>query len=886
MAGASTEPAYLDDAGTVSFRDVAHFKSEVEVNLLHGRALLRTRRKLGMNEPLQFRVVAPAGAGEQVLSGRVVFVQNDLVGLQLGELSSAVRSALAALVQRAISPPPPVVAPKADPDSAPSAAPEVDPEPPVLEATPPTPDVEGAARVPTGTIDVRTTRPSEPSGDVLPSASPSAPDAPPRESEAAPSLGSIGPRTGALLAERWPRLTTEGTVPLKDEAVALALYLLALRCGRIMLDVPPGPVMVSTRARFELNGRAAHVTLNPLPGSDVSGLFEVDNPAPLADLIEGTGSALAPLLTGVGLCATMDLGAASDDGAAVTGDLRSQTPEVPEPTPPRLDGHVVVFAHPSDLSRELETNVKNGGLFVESAPLPLRERVELQFRVQGRLLNLSLAADVVFADGGRVGFSFVDASAAAQRLEEAARSAGPRSGESGTLDVRAGGTTTLDIRIGTDDVVPPFSGRLGPPLDAASLLTLQRYRVSDPSQLERVSCIALFEYIVRSGWSGVLRLRADEGERDVHFYRGDVAFVSARPFEEHTSLGRILVAQRKVNETQLREALDRSRGSHRLLGRMLVLLGAIRKRDLSSALREQTRAKMESAFDWASGRYEWGPWSEPPGEADLVVTKGLSVIERYLRAQFDTLAFGELESLLGPSLGKAIRPLDIDALATGLRLSPRELRFVELQLDGTRSIHDAVMGSPLGRLGSLRLVAVGLALGLLEVDGGSAGVQVAADAYRESKAPRKSPREALEQRLGQRLQEIKAASYFEALGVHWSSHHREYRAAWEQARKEFDLEKPPLADAPEGVRKLAKEIIKELDLARDTLESKEKRIAYRKALFDKTERQYAAEMLLKQGEVALMRGDRMSAIAALETAAELSPSSKVLELLHNARERR
>jgi tetratricopeptide (TPR) repeat protein len=318
---------------------------------------------------------------------------------------------------------------------------------------------------------------------------------------------------------------------------------------------------------------------------------------------------------------------------------------------------------------------------------------------------------------------------------------------------------------------------------------------------------------------------------------------------------------------------------------MLVLLGALKRKDLSSALREQTRAKMESAFGWRSGHYEWGPWIDPPGEADLVVTGGISVLEHHLRTLLDALPYGELETLLEPSLGKVVTPTDMDVLSTSLRLSPRELRFIELQLDGTRSIHDAVTGSPLGRLGSLRLVAVGLALGVLQLEG-TAGVDVTPAPSDDLRTRRKTAADELRSRLERRLREVKAASHFDVLGVHWSSHHREYRKAWETARKEFDLQSPPLSEAPDEVKKLARDILREIDLAKETLEQKDKRIAYRKDLFDKTERQYAAEMLLKQGEVALLRGDRAAALESLETAAELYPTAKVLELLNTARDRR
>jgi len=885
VSGASSEPAYLDDAGTVSFRDADHFATEMDLNVLHGRALLRTRRTLAMNQSIQLRIRAPNDAGETWLTGRVVFVQNDLVGLQIGDLDAAKKAALQAMAAAAREPPgcttPSVESAAHAPPGSASTEPAVSGAPAgsgragASRAEPPgaSPPValDAAAEGPTGTVDVRAAHAHAPSADLAP--------AEPRESPEAPA-----PFTPAQLAARWPRVGANGTADLRDEGVALALYLLALRCGRVVLDAEAAPPDLD-RIRFELRGRSATVPVRPIRLEGSVGLFEVEDPVGLADLLEDAAPVLAPMLEGVGLCATGDLATPNPETTSVPG--AADRPEAPPPpTPPRLEGDVVEFAAPSDLERELKANIQNGGLFVESPPVPLRTRIDLRFRVRNTMLPQTLPADVVFADGGRVGFSFVDAAKAHAQLSEAVEAASAlASGASPSGDLRPG-TTTLDIRVGTDDVVPPFSGELTRALQNHELVDLAQRRIRDPAELTRTSTLQLFDYIVRSEWTGVLRLRSTDGaERNVHLYRGDVAFVVATPFEEHTSLGRILVAQRKVNETQLREALDRSKGSHRLLGRMLVLLGVLKRRDLTSALREQTRAKMESAFSWSSGRFDWGPWVEPPGEADLVVTKGLTVLERHLRNRFETMAFGDLESILESSLDQTVVPTDMDVLATSLRLGPRELRFIELQLDGTRTIHDAVTGSPLGRLGSLRLIAVGLALGVLRLSAADAKRPPSTPASSPSHTPRK-PHDELREQLRERLREIRAGSHFDTLRVHWSSHHREYRKAWEVVRGEVDLTKPPLADAPEDVRWLAREVIREIDAARDVLESKEQRIAYRKQMFDKTERQYAAEMLLKQGEIALLRGDRTAALESLETAAELSPNPKTLELLRNARERR
>jgi hypothetical protein len=208
---------------------------------------------------------------------------------------------------------------------------------------------------------------------------------------------------------------------------------------------------------------------------------------------------------------------------------------------------------------------------------------------------------------------------------------------------------------------------------------------------------------------------------------------------------------------------------------------------------------------------------------------------------------------------------------------------LQLQCDGSRSISDAVLGSPIGRLASLRLVGVLLSMGQLRF---ADGQHQSINRENTNMAREPSAFVRIKKELRERLALLRGMNHFEVLGVHWSAHHRGHKAAYEKIKREFDLKKAPLRDAPEDVKTLAKEINGIIDTAWTVLSNTETRQNYRKQLFDKTERQYASDMLVKQGEVALMRGDRVAAIEALETAVELEPSNRNKTLLSSAREGR
>jgi hypothetical protein len=238
--------------------------------------------------------------------------------------------------------------------------------------------------------------------------------------------------------------------------------------------------------------------------------------------------------------------------------------------------------------------------------------------------------------------------------------------------------------------------------------------------------------------------------------------------------------------------------------------------------------------------------------------------------------------IFGANMNRRVRhETDFESIATSLQLQPKELRFLELSLDGQRTIHDAVLGSPAGRLGSLRLVGMCLSMGLIRFTDGDAIRREKTSVGREPSAFVRVNKD-----LDERLALFHGMNHFEVLGVHWSAHHRNYRSAYEEAKREFNLRRDPYKDAPEEVLRKVKAVLAILEESYKTLSDPASRGMYRKQLFDKTERQYAAEMLVKQGEVALMRGDRVGAIESLETAVELDPSARNRNLLMSAREGR
>jgi hypothetical protein len=554
------------------------------------------------------------------------------------------------------------------------------------------------------------------------------------------------------------------------------------------------------------------------------------------------------------------------------------------PSPPKLVGQVVRFDKIGDLVHELKANLVNGGLFVESGPLPLRTKKQLSLAVGDADLGCHIDGEVVFADAGRVGFMVLNAQDVVGKLSQivATGELPAHEEEEGSIDLDQQRLAQA-AKSAEEAPAGPIKGKLDAPLTMGRILDLQFRRIDNETELAETTLLQLFEHLCRKEMRGVLDVESDDKKKlSIWLHEGSVAFVTLKPLDETHALGRILINMKRLNDAGLRQGLETGQKTKKSLGRTLVALGLIKKTDLSAGLREQTRAVLHAAFSFKGGRFEWGPWREPPGEADLVLTKGVNVLAHHLRHRYEALGSSELEVLFGKNMARRVTPIeDLDRVAGPLALQPKELRFLQLQVDGTRSISDAVLGSPIGRLASLRLVGVLLSLGQLRFTDGHAQVRENTSMAREPSAFVRIKKE-----LRERLSLFHGMNHFEVLGVHWSAHHRTHKTAYDKIKREFDLKRAPIRDAPDEVKTVAKEINAIIDTAWTTLSNAEKRQSYRKQLFDKTERQYAADMLVKQGELALIRGDRVTAIEALETAVELDPSNRNKTLLSSAREGR
>ncbi|MBI5190056.1 MAG: DUF4388 domain-containing protein [Nitrospirae bacterium] len=115
----------------------------------------------------------------------------------------------------------------------------------------------------------------------------------------------------------------------------------------------------------------------------------------------------------------------------------------------------------------------------------------------------------------------------------------------------------------------------------------------------------IFQLIGLQKKTGVLFLKGVEGTINIHFEDGMVVKVENSMMSPRYLTGTILINRGKINEAQLREALQIQKSTGQKLGQALIGQGLINKDELRDALNHQMCENVYSAFRWRGGDYKF-----------------------------------------------------------------------------------------------------------------------------------------------------------------------------------------------------------------------------------------------------------------------------------------
>jgi hypothetical protein len=228
--------------------------------------------------------------------------------------------------------------------------------------------------------------------------------------------------------------------------------------------------------------------------------------------------------------------------------------------------------------------------------------------------------------------------------------------------------------------------------------------------LGTMSLVELLRWASQAQRTGVLEVEQNMICRRIEFRKGWIGACSTD--DPPAQLGQILLSRGKIDELQLREALERQqqRGQQNL-GVILVQMGVLYPREVARYVAEKAEETIQGLFDWEEAifRYHEGATLEPD---QIEVSLGVDeIIERGLRHQEELKVirrhFKSSGVVLTPT-GRTVPPKLLERAAT---------RRIYEAVDGRRTIAEVLLHAHASAFLVIKLLYRLYEAGLVQITG-------------------------------------------------------------------------------------------------------------------------------------------------------------------------
>lgn len=132
--------------------------------------------------------------------------------------------------------------------------------------------------------------------------------------------------------------------------------------------------------------------------------------------------------------------------------------------------------------------------------------------------------------------------------------------------------------------------------------------------------------------TGALLLRREKVKKIAYFREGMIQSIKGNLLSE--CLGRVMVKERLISESEYDESLRRMMSGGKRQGAVLVEMGCISPHNLSYALQLQIRSKLFEIFSWESGDYQFNEGAQFSGDSVSIEMSSLAMIYEGTRRGF------------------------------------------------------------------------------------------------------------------------------------------------------------------------------------------------------------------------------------------------------------
>jgi curved DNA-binding protein CbpA len=380
----------------------------------------------------------------------------------------------------------------------------------------------------------------------------------------------------------------------------------------------------------------------------------------------------------------------------------------------------------------------------------------------------------------------------------------------------------------------------------------------------------------REKTSGGLLLSQGKIKKIVYFKNGFPVTAKSNLLRE--CLGKILVREKMISETDCAESIRRMHHTGRQQGAVLIEMGSISSQNLKYALELQLRTKLFDIFGWERGEYRFSSRSRLPGSTvNLGSTVAALIYEgirqKYTLERLKKLLDADLDKYIAPHPDPLFRFQDMD-------LDLSEESFVA-RINGTWTVRQ-ILESGMAKNKVYALVYALMCARMIMISPTPAADIKEPNSKSLNPMPAHvglSPEERqLHDRIVQQIDKLNGQDYFDMLKVAKNAKKSEIEKAYFALAKQHHPDRLYASASPD-IRKLAEELFRIISKAHDVLSDDARRTEYLEHLSSggqPSSRNQAAtilsaEGLFQQGEMAMNHRDYGKARDFFEQALHLRP---------------
>ena len=355
--------------------------------------------------------------------------------------------------------------------------------------------------------------------------------------------------------------------------------------------------------------------------------------------------------------------------------------------------------------------------------------------------------------------------------------------------------------------------------------------------------------------TGIAVLQVPDVKRYVVFLDGNVVACKSEPALEEETLGQLLLSQKQITQAQLQSAMQKMQEQSIRLGQALQQLGTLTQDQVRSALNKQMEWIFQKILATQQGSFAFFACAQLPEMYPWDAVRPVSVMYKKLQSMAKTIGKSKLLQIFQPmsthNVQISAKMRNVLALLTW---NTTENSWLQ-QLQQPKTLQQLMQSVGLANEDFLVWLWSLGQLQILEI------------------VPSQTQSTPIVLKIQEKWKQIQQGTHFDVLEVHWISMKNDIESKYQLLMSEFSLQNHP--QVPPALQSKIPEIMQGIYQAYSVLVDDNKRRNYRDSIIERSSIEQSAKLLGQQGQQALQKADKKTAIASFSKALELIPGEAI-----------